>query len=90
MSFQIKSPELREVQDTGLAVMREARARTAHLKYGKLAIDGGKLVIGGRKEDLVERLNEGKLTEMEAKVIEAQPLQPAKAVEKRNPRKRAA
>lgn len=89
MSFQIKSPELREVQDTGLAVMREARARTAHLKYGKLAIDGGKLVIGGRKEDLVERLNEGKLTEMEAKVIEAQP-QPAKAVEKRKPRKRAA
>jgi hypothetical protein len=63
--------------------MREARARTADLKYDKLAIDGGKTVITSRKEDLVERLNSAKLAEMEAKEISVLPPSRRKAVTSR-------
>ena len=88
MTFQIRSDELKEVQDTGLIIMREARARTANLKQGKLALDGAGTVVKARKEDLVERLNAGKLTEIESKLIETPP-KPMVENKKRG-RKRAA
>ncbi len=86
---QVKSPELKEVQDTSLAIMREARARTADLKQSKIALDAGKTVIAGRKEDLVERLNQAKLVEMESKVIDGGTIKPQR-LEKMKGGKRAA
>ena len=73
MTFRIRSPELKEIQDVGLQVMREARARTADLRFDKLALDGGGMSMKSRREDLTERLNAGKLVELESKLIEMEP-----------------
>lgn len=82
MGFEVQSPELREVQDTSLEIMRAARARTAHLKYDALALKGGREAINSRKEDLVERLNKDRLVQMEAMEIQMLPPQSEKVTTK--------
>ena len=64
---------LAAVVENGLALIGEARAKTADLKQGRLQSEVSGRVIAATKIDLEYRLNAGKLIDIEAKLIASQP-----------------
>jgi hypothetical protein len=72
MSYEIRSRDLQEIHDTGIEIMREGRNRTADLKQGRIALEGAHAAIKARREDLLERLNAGKLVDIETRMIQGQ------------------